>query len=1710
MDSIVSANSSLANQWVLSGPNTQTCVSCVEPGGLLIKCCHNNCKNVFHLDCAFQDGYFKLLFHSVNFQCECHEHYSPPLFCSCKKPYDSHKAYICCESCNEWYHAECAQASEDDLKDENFQYVCMKCKKRSSWHIEEIRAVNNEKEALSSIYIHGNKAIMEILHISNHCPIIEEVSRIDTTPLQLSTVEDINNAIESLNRWLDTDNSDLEGIPRMGTENIIKEYLSYLNNGLSRITEWKAEAINVTKHIESVIAIDVTSKEAEESLMQQIHDGIIFQSALAHLDKLNALTANINDNYFTTFRNLVTLLVETRKVIVFIRQKNEIHTEHWLDTLEKTFSTLITNLRHSKSSTEGCNIDTTSSVLFAVVQKFESSIRETKRYCEKVKNIMYHGQYSDFDDFKHYVEEIVRCEYNPAILNEAKSTIDFLDKLDIEINSFVDQHHFESDREKYLHLKNESDKHKNMSTSSMKKLEYIVYRVQIQDECNKILENNNRIHLDKLTELVVKANKWPFCLHGIDSSSQASNLSRCLDLKVKEIVSTLVDQNKNVEKLINEISNELNAYNLKSLLHDDGNITKIKSYLDDFKNLPIETSEEKLLEYLLTSVSTFKKIDADSLDTSHKKFSYEELIGQMNEISSLLKIINVNVSGSGSSRISVLVKLVNNAKLKLVNDKNKLEAYEYNNKYTWDALTTFLDECKAGAAGTLESFDELIEAAKQSWTFDNNTSLIIDEYKRKSSDVEVEINNEISFIQDSDKFDEISRLHNLVLYHPVKKDIVEQVTQRYEVIKLVKCCKEFCANNSNNIDLIMSRQVRDSLLFYYKSSLNSIEMNIIMGTLNPYLLQQHKCELREMNETISKSKNDSKRFSVEEIKSVLALCTTSDYTVIAPDIKSLQDYETLQTHYNNFNADIDKNLNLIKEIAEFVTSYDSTMTTGESESITAKIHESYFYRSLNLSDMTQLHERLETCDRDFANSPIYSDSFQKKVDKSLNLMKNLVFLHKFCSKLIELIEAVNEDLYQQESIIDIDTLNTLIYELKAYKDKSPMIREICENILEYLIDQAKRWDRYAMDIIPGTSTRSQTKEYKLLSFDQVTTLMLNPISLAVGTKTRNFFLNRLKKIDKVQNKIINFMFGRTFKTSTKSNSNSNSNVDYKSESESESESDSDDYDDDDRKKDDYDEPSEIYHDVQILNKVSNELKSSLLESPTSLLLDWAISVLDYMSGIPLTTKSKISFENAHEKQVAALSLIESIPDNVANLLKKFDCFDESSSEVMSTKNFRPTVRYSLRRSYDYYTFLTEQYRVTDDLQVKAEKILKSSSESDLQIEILKTLLSDLKAGYVIGKEELLSKIYRFIYKRNDGRSKGLTKWKEDYEFSYDDSESDKSEYLSSDNEDVAEDEVHKSKRIKKSDSDAAIKKSKKSTSSGLISSNNRKLATLASLARSESAGKNSEAAIASLKKNKSPSVSVKCTQCQKIFSVTINTFYCSFKCAKQGSESALNNLLSFKKQLCSGWLESISSSTSDEQKRKYDKDIDAFNMGVVDLETSNFSVTNSIVKLGLVFKPVQSSSGASQLSTLLEQSKLNFTVGSDKLKLGHLDSDKDKQAKKSDDMVSSLMTSLPSKALESVLKVDNEKETRKKVRLQLEFIFHKSLFPQFEASGIAGASVLIAYELEDAMFKKFNGVNQAYGDKSRMLIRNLPQKHNNLLVSVNLTIAIIIAIVSCQ
>ncbi len=1691
MNSVVSANPNLADQWMLSEPDKNTCMSCVEPGGLLIKCCHNNCKNKFHLDCAFQDGYFKLLFHTVNFQCECQEHYNPPLFCSCKKPYDSQRAYICCESCNEWYHAECAQARDEDLKDENFQYICMKCKKRSTWHIEEIRVVNNQKEEASSIYIHGNKAIMEILHLSNHCPIIEEVSNMSVKPLQLATVDDIHNALESLNRWLDTNNSDLEGIPRMGTENIIKEYVQCLENGLARILQWKVDAIKTMKSVESNLAIDLTSIEAQGSLIQIIHEGTIFQNAIADLDQLNNISININDNFFTSYRNLVTILVETRKVIVFVSQKNEAHKDQWMDTLEKTFSALIINLSGSKLSTDGYGTGSISSILFPIIQKFESAIRETKRCCEKIKNILYNSQYSDFDDFKHYVEDIVRYDYNPAILEEAKNVIDFLNKLDIEINLFVEQDHFENYYDKYLHLKSECDKYKNISTYSIKKLEYVVYRVQILDECNNIMSNNNRVHLDKLTELIVRSNKWPFCLNGIDSSSQSSNLSRSLDVKVSEIVNKLVDQNKNVEKLINEISNDLNAYNLKSLLNNSENIAKINSYLDNFKNLPVETSEEKLLEYLLTSVSTFKKIDADSLDDSHKMFSYEELADQMSEISSLLKSINANVSGSGSSRVStqVLVKLVNNAKLKLVNDKNKLEAYEYDNKYTWDELNTFLEDCKSGAAGTLESFEELIEAAKQSWILGNNISVAIDEYKSKSAEIEIEINNKLPSIQDADKFEDISKLYHLVLNHPVKKDKVDQVIQRYEIIDMVKCCREFCADNSGNIDLISSVKLRDSLISRYKNSLNEVEKNIIFSIMNQYLLKQHKYELQELNQIINK--NDSKRFTVEEIKSVLALCNTSDYAAVASDIRALKDYDELQDKYNNFNSDIDVHLNLIKEVAEFVTSYDSPMNTRESDSITARVDEIYFYRSLKLVDITQLHERLEVCNRKFMSNPIYSESFQKKIDKSLNLMKNLVYLYEFCSKLIAIDASINEDSYQKESLIDIDTLSSLITECKAYKDKSPMIRELCENILEYLSDQAKRWDRYAMDIIPGTSTRSQTKEYKLLSFDQVKLLMLDPISLAVSTKTRAFFLSRLRKIDKIQSKMVNFIFGKSFKTSSRPKSNSN--IDFNIDSDSDSESDSDDYNDEDRKKDDYDEPSEIYHDVQVLSKVNDELKSSLLESPTSALLDWAMNVLDYMSGIPLTTKSKISFENAHEKQVAALSLIESIPSNVSDLLKKFNCFEETSTEIMTTKHFKPTIRYTLRRSYDYYVFLSEQYRLTDALQVQAEKIIKSSSESDSQIDVLKTILSDLKAGFVVGKEELSGRIYRYIYKRNDSRSKGVTTWKDDYEFNYDDSQSDNSEYLSADEDDGNDEvEIHKSKRLKKNDHESGVKKSKKFASTA--SSNNKHAPNKESIKKADSV-------VVNIKKPKSQSLNVKCIQCQQSFAGGANALYCSFKCAKLVSGKVLGDLLLFKKHLCSGWLDNLNSGNSNatennSQKRKYNQDINSFNMSVANLETSNFNITNSIVKLGLVFKPLPTSSETSQLSNLLKQSKLNVTTGSDKFKSGELE--KEKQMKKSDDLISWLMTSLPNKASENLFKVENEKETRKKVRFQLEQIFHKSLFPQFEASGVAGASVMLAYELEEAMFKKFNGVNQAYGDKSRMFIRNLPQKHNNSLVSTYL------------
>ena len=52
---------------------------------------------------------------------------TPKLYCICKTPDDGSKYFVQCDSCEEWYHGQCLNISEEDAERPDFKLTCLKC-----------------------------------------------------------------------------------------------------------------------------------------------------------------------------------------------------------------------------------------------------------------------------------------------------------------------------------------------------------------------------------------------------------------------------------------------------------------------------------------------------------------------------------------------------------------------------------------------------------------------------------------------------------------------------------------------------------------------------------------------------------------------------------------------------------------------------------------------------------------------------------------------------------------------------------------------------------------------------------------------------------------------------------------------------------------------------------------------------------------------------------------------------------------------------------------------------------------------------------------------------------------------------------------------------------------------------------------------------------------------------------------------------------------------------------------------------------------------------------------------------------------------------------------------------------------------------------------------------------------------------------------------
>ncbi|XP_017300232.1 nucleosome-remodeling factor subunit NURF301-like [Diaphorina citri] len=89
------------------------------------------CNNWFHGDCVgITEEMSKTLTEFMCVDCK-RARETQELFCLCKQPYDESQFYICCDTCQDWFHGRCVGIlqSEADNIDE---YICPNCNNSSS------------------------------------------------------------------------------------------------------------------------------------------------------------------------------------------------------------------------------------------------------------------------------------------------------------------------------------------------------------------------------------------------------------------------------------------------------------------------------------------------------------------------------------------------------------------------------------------------------------------------------------------------------------------------------------------------------------------------------------------------------------------------------------------------------------------------------------------------------------------------------------------------------------------------------------------------------------------------------------------------------------------------------------------------------------------------------------------------------------------------------------------------------------------------------------------------------------------------------------------------------------------------------------------------------------------------------------------------------------------------------------------------------------------------------------------------------------------------------------------------------------------------------------------------------------------------------------------------------------------------------------------
>jgi hypothetical protein len=117
------------------------------------------------------------------------------LYCLCRMPYDDSQFYICCDSCQDWFHGRCVGVVQSEASAIE-EYICPKCKKDSNINHANLKDldladIENLRKLLGSMKTHKHSwpflAPVDLKDVPDYYNVIKEPMDLKTMESKLNT-----------------------------------------------------------------------------------------------------------------------------------------------------------------------------------------------------------------------------------------------------------------------------------------------------------------------------------------------------------------------------------------------------------------------------------------------------------------------------------------------------------------------------------------------------------------------------------------------------------------------------------------------------------------------------------------------------------------------------------------------------------------------------------------------------------------------------------------------------------------------------------------------------------------------------------------------------------------------------------------------------------------------------------------------------------------------------------------------------------------------------------------------------------------------------------------------------------------------------------------------------------------------------------------------------------------------------------------------------------------------------------------------------------------------------------------------------------------------------------------------------------------------------------------------------------------------------------